>query len=305
MRVKCGSCGKLYDYDKDELCPKCGAFNQPDRGKRGTAPPAGVRPGPNPRRGEARPQGLGRLWVAAVVVVLAAWLAFVGFGAYRTYIRTSAEPATRSEGTATRARTPEERAEEPASREEPAVHGEEPAASAFQPESEAFQPEDEALPAGSEADFSGAESLPAAPAEDVTALASFVYGIPFGDANGVHLDINATGPADDPAVQKLLISGERAIFIDFTATVSDPELFGKVFFQEPYVTVGQDHARTLYVAGADLGSPFSPLDVDGMRYTDRTVTRGQLFFALPEDCYTFMLRYGDPDRSFYIQTLNV
>lgn len=28
-RIVCDDCGKWYDYDRDEFCPKCGAFNQP------------------------------------------------------------------------------------------------------------------------------------------------------------------------------------------------------------------------------------------------------------------------------------
>ena len=30
-RIVCEECRKRYDYDKDEFCPKCGAFNQPVR----------------------------------------------------------------------------------------------------------------------------------------------------------------------------------------------------------------------------------------------------------------------------------
>ena len=32
--VRCYDCGKLYDYDEDCFCPKCGAFNQPQRSTR-------------------------------------------------------------------------------------------------------------------------------------------------------------------------------------------------------------------------------------------------------------------------------
>lgn len=28
-RIVCDECKKRYDYDRDEFCPKCGAFNQP------------------------------------------------------------------------------------------------------------------------------------------------------------------------------------------------------------------------------------------------------------------------------------
>ena len=28
-RVRCYECGKTYNYDVDDFCPRCGAFNQP------------------------------------------------------------------------------------------------------------------------------------------------------------------------------------------------------------------------------------------------------------------------------------
>lgn len=33
-KVQCGECGKRYDFDMDDFCPKCGAFNQPAKSKR-------------------------------------------------------------------------------------------------------------------------------------------------------------------------------------------------------------------------------------------------------------------------------
>ena len=33
-RVKCYECGKRYDFDVDDFCPKCGAFTQPPRSTR-------------------------------------------------------------------------------------------------------------------------------------------------------------------------------------------------------------------------------------------------------------------------------
>ena len=119
------------------------------------------------------------------------------------------------------------------------------------------------------------------------------------------LTVNSAGPAGSAGLESLLLPGEKAIFIDFTAEVTDADAFGREFFQPPFVRVGQDGGRSLWPYSADLPAPFTPLDVDGMRYTDRTVTTGQLFFAVPEDCHTFMLHYGDPDESYYIQRINV
>ena len=44
-KVTCASCGRPYDYDSDDFCPKCGSYN----------PPAGPRRGP-PGAGSARPR---------------------------------------------------------------------------------------------------------------------------------------------------------------------------------------------------------------------------------------------------------
>ena len=30
-KVRCYECGKNYDFDLDDFCPKCGAFNQPGK----------------------------------------------------------------------------------------------------------------------------------------------------------------------------------------------------------------------------------------------------------------------------------
>lgn len=30
-KIQCYECGKSYDFDVDDFCPKCGAFNQPPR----------------------------------------------------------------------------------------------------------------------------------------------------------------------------------------------------------------------------------------------------------------------------------
>lgn len=33
-KVRCYECGKNYDFDVDDFCPKCGAFNQPGKSAR-------------------------------------------------------------------------------------------------------------------------------------------------------------------------------------------------------------------------------------------------------------------------------
>ena len=41
--VRCADCGKSYDYDDDGFCPKCGAFNQPERPENPVRTPEKVR----------------------------------------------------------------------------------------------------------------------------------------------------------------------------------------------------------------------------------------------------------------------
>lgn len=38
--VTCSECGKHYDYDKDDFCPKCGVYNPPNRQPQRQATPA-------------------------------------------------------------------------------------------------------------------------------------------------------------------------------------------------------------------------------------------------------------------------
>lgn len=42
-KVRCYDCGKTYDFDVDDFCPKCGAFNQPGKSARISADGAVVR----------------------------------------------------------------------------------------------------------------------------------------------------------------------------------------------------------------------------------------------------------------------
>ncbi len=37
-KIRCADCGKSYDYDDDAFCPRCGAFNQPQKGARSSVP---------------------------------------------------------------------------------------------------------------------------------------------------------------------------------------------------------------------------------------------------------------------------
>lgn len=37
QKVRCGECGKIYDFDQDDFCPRCGAFTLPPREGRGGA----------------------------------------------------------------------------------------------------------------------------------------------------------------------------------------------------------------------------------------------------------------------------
>ena len=32
--IRCRSCGRIYDYNKQDMCPKCGAYNRPPHRER-------------------------------------------------------------------------------------------------------------------------------------------------------------------------------------------------------------------------------------------------------------------------------
>lgn len=42
-KIRCYDCGKSYDFDVDDFCPRCGAFNQPGKSARIGADGAVVR----------------------------------------------------------------------------------------------------------------------------------------------------------------------------------------------------------------------------------------------------------------------
>lgn len=89
-----------------------------------------------------------------------------------------------------------------------------------------------------EGDAAGSEPF-AAPAPDLSALASFTYGTEVGASKGVTLTVNSAGPAGSAGLESLLLPGEKAIFIDFTAEVTDADAFGREFFQPPFVRWGR------------------------------------------------------------------
>lgn len=327
MKITCGSCGKAYDYDREELCPRCGAHNQPPRAVDGAPARHAGAADPQPRRGwqtyrqpERAPgtpppgwttytapstpeeRRSGRWKIAAGIGALLLFMVIGGVAGGLSASRSIREREERGAMAASAAASLAARAEREAAAPFEAPDGwdgwETP-----DPSSADGMPGDEASVPGVWEEPGPEPS--AAPAADLSALASFAYGTELGASKGVTLTVNLAGPAGSAGLENLLMPGEKAVFIDFTAEVTDADAFGREFFQPPFVRVGQDGGRSLRPYGTDLPAPFALLDVDGMRDTDRTVTSGQLFFAVPEDCHTVMLHYGDPDESYYIQRINI
>ena len=56
--IRCKGCGRLYDYQKQDMCPKCGAYNRPPRRERveadGTVHEIGTPTGAVPAHGGAK-----------------------------------------------------------------------------------------------------------------------------------------------------------------------------------------------------------------------------------------------------------
>ena len=66
-KIRCYECGRRYDFDVDDFCPKCGAFNQPGKSVRIGADGAVVSmrrimPAPLSIRSSTRKTGCGRQW---------------------------------------------------------------------------------------------------------------------------------------------------------------------------------------------------------------------------------------------------
>ncbi len=348
MRIRCDSCGKSYDNQKDEFCPNCGAYNEPLKGKgtlkdtyshtlsepKKAAVPRPVRPSksqmPKPVKPKRkRPAAIGIFLIIAlgagfqlVNIFLADRDVKPDLDALMDNITISADGAEVSVSFSDGQDIDEWVNEWKAAQQEDlppeadwSSYLEEQEKSLYSEE----EPEEE-----SEWDFSLVEAedptiiieeIPSSQAQSFSAgtvedYIQNVYGEELGEAYGVTLTVNGTGPLDlsqflqDPS--QCLLDGERAIFVDFTAQVTDQELFDKLFFQPPYAAVSGEPCRTLnpWEMGAALpgmeqwcnGAPFTMLDVDALRGTGQTQVSGQMFFAIPEDSYTFSLRYSDEDH---------
>ena len=77
-RITCCECKKAYDYDKDELCPRCGAYNSP-RSKSTVADHSHVKGGehltrPAKKRRALPPKAL----IGILALVLAILIALAG-----------------------------------------------------------------------------------------------------------------------------------------------------------------------------------------------------------------------------------
>lgn len=95
--ITCSECGKHYDYDKDEFCPKCGVYNPSSQHKasmrarpasRPAARPAASRGYPPPFRQEtrsARSAGQGSegkkkgLTLSQIIIILVAIYCLISF----------------------------------------------------------------------------------------------------------------------------------------------------------------------------------------------------------------------------------
>ena len=125
----------------------------------------------------------------------------------------------------------------------------------------------------------------------------------FEGAGGVALEIVCTGIVDDPDVQKLLLPGEKCIFIHFNAHVTDHALFDYEFFRPPFVHDADGRGRRMFLD--EIPDGYTYLEVDGLRYSGADAMSGQLFYAVPEDCTQFTLTYGARDRDGEPQSLQL
>lgn len=341
MRIKCGTCGKPYDYARYETCPRCGAHNRPPRGGEKYAyEPAQAPEGAyhdlytllrqTGRRTRPGPRSMA---LAAVLVLM------IGLTLIQAYSRLHSglspqSPLPAWEPATERAFQPEADA---GSRQDDASDDEgdtpekprrtvKPAGGSYRPAARDVAKDDRAAfaPGAAQAapgDAGEADALPADAAEnaaskaapspgdgsampDIMRRASVSYlQTSFEGAGGVALEVVCTGIVDDPDVQERLLPGEKCIFIHFNAHVTDHGLFNYEFFQPPFVHDVDGRGRRMFLD--EIPDGFTYLEVDDLRYSGADAMSGQLFYAVPEDCTQFTLTYGARDRDGEPQSLRL
>ncbi len=259
-RIICESCGKRYDYDRDETCPKCGAYNRPAPRPRsfesGTRETAASQPFWNTAawkryKGKKSVSGKKVAWGFALVAIVKIAFSLVGY--FGDELRQVFPADFFSIGT---------RIEETAAQESI----DEQAADGGQP------------PYTKE---SGAEA-------DVYSRRYSSDKFDFQPADGVHIVVNEYGTMKGEPFAKLLDDGYQCTYVDITFVVTNFEQAADAYVTEPYIEADGESYNSLPPDGLYGVSGCMPLDYSPLGEGAYAVT-GQLYFAVPEDMESFQL----------------
>lgn len=266
-KIICGSCGKRYDYDSDEICPKCGAYNQPDRRPQGdyrsrTENAAASQPAQNTgakkwATGKRPASGKKLAWIFALIAIVKIASSLIGH--FDNELKELFPADFSSIGT---------RIEETAMQEsvdEQAV-------------------DDEQLPSTEESSME-------------TGVYSRRYSsekFDFQPADGVHIIVNEYGTIAGEPFEELLSDGDRCIYVDITFAVTDFERAANAYVTEPYLQADGEYYNSLPPDGLYDVSGCMPLDYTPLGEGAYAVT-GQLYFAVPEDADSFGLSWDTSD----------
>lgn len=267
-RIICASCGKRYDYDQDETCPKCGAYNQPQRRPQSIkASTAGARPvqtAPAPNAtamsrdtGKKPAQGKKVAWIFVVVAIIKIVLSLVG------HLGDELKEAFPSDFSSIGAGIEETTAQ--ASFDEQAVHDEQPPST-----------EDSRMDAAVYSQCYSSEKFD------------------FQPADGVHIIVNEYGTIEGEPFAEFLGDGYRCAYVDITFAVTDFEQAANADVTEPYIEVDGEYHNSFVSDELYDVSGCTPLDYTPLGEGAYAVT-GQLYFAVPEDTETLQLCWDSSD----------
>ncbi|WP_101908762.1 hypothetical protein [Marasmitruncus massiliensis] len=263
----CDSCGKRYDYDRDETCPKCGAYNQPYRRPQGdyrsrTETSAASRPAQNTgarkwNSGKKPVSGKKVAWIFVLVAIIK--IAFALIGNFSDAQKERISPDFSSIGVGIEETLLQESADEQAV-------------------------DDGQAPFTEDSGTAG----------DVYTRRYSSDKFDFEPADGVHIVVNDYGTIEGEPFAELLDDGDRCAYLDITFVVTDYEQAANAYVTEPYIEADGEYYNSLPPDGLYDVSGCTPLDYTPLGEGAYAVT-GQLYFAVPEDMELFELCWDSSD----------
>lgn len=267
-RIICESCGKRYDYDRDETCPKCGAYNQPARRPQGfgnsirgttvlQSRSAQNTAAEKRHEGKKSVSGKKVAWVFVLVAIVK--IAFSLVGHFGDELKELFPADFSSIGVGIEETLLQESADEQAV-------------------------DDGQAPFTEDSGTAG----------DVYIRRYSSDKFDFEPADGVHIVVNDYGTIEGEPFAELLDDGDRCAYVDITFVVTDYEQAANAYVTEPYIEADGEYYNSLPPDGLYDVSGCTPLDYTPLGEGAYAVT-GQLYFAVPEDMELFELCWDSSD----------